>query len=173
MKKRLGFVSNSSSSSFVCDLSGNCEGGYDCGLSDVDMFECENGHTLMNEFRTLDFGMFCEFVLNGINDGDIDCPDDLVAESGTLTIAEVNNYLIGVVTTYSRAKSWLEEQGFDIGDYEVPSCFCPICAMQELPDSSIVKYLIKSSGRSEKEIVAEIREKFKDYNTFSAWLRAK
>ena len=45
MKRRLGFVSNSSSSSFVCDITGEAEGGYDVSLRDVGMAECVNDHT--------------------------------------------------------------------------------------------------------------------------------
>ena len=44
MKVRNGFVSNSSSSSFVCVICGEAEGGYDIELDDVYMYECENGH---------------------------------------------------------------------------------------------------------------------------------
>jgi hypothetical protein len=44
MKIRKGFVSNSSSSSFICEVCGEIEGGWDASLSDVGMFECENGH---------------------------------------------------------------------------------------------------------------------------------
>ena len=44
MKKRNGFVSNSSSSSFVCDVCGAETSGWDMCLSDAYMFECENGH---------------------------------------------------------------------------------------------------------------------------------
>jgi len=44
MKIRKGFVSNSSSSSFICDICGGSEGGYDVCLSDVDMICCESGH---------------------------------------------------------------------------------------------------------------------------------
>ena len=44
MKTRNGFVSNSSSSSFVCSICGESESGWDLGLSDFEMFECENGH---------------------------------------------------------------------------------------------------------------------------------
>lgn len=43
MKRRHGFVSNSSSSSFICDVCGVAEEGYD-GPSDAGMLECENGH---------------------------------------------------------------------------------------------------------------------------------
>ena len=46
MKIRKGFVSNSSSSSFICDVCGNAESGMDFSVSDANMFECENGHTV-------------------------------------------------------------------------------------------------------------------------------
>lgn len=49
MKLRNGFVSNSSSSSFICDLCGDVESGYDAGLSDMEMFECTNGHTIHDD----------------------------------------------------------------------------------------------------------------------------
>lgn len=43
MKVRKGFVSNSSSSSFVCDLSGASYEGYD-GEYECTYVQCENGH---------------------------------------------------------------------------------------------------------------------------------
>lgn len=59
MKMRKGFVSNSSSSSFICDITGHVEGGYDCCLSDVEMAECVKGHTfLTSEFP--DVENFCQ-----------------------------------------------------------------------------------------------------------------
>ena len=45
MKKRTGFVSNSSTSSFICDVCGTVEAGMDLCLSDFEMSRCENGHT--------------------------------------------------------------------------------------------------------------------------------
>lgn len=47
MKIRQGFVSNSSSSSFVCDITGANESGYDIGLRDAGMAECVKGHTFV------------------------------------------------------------------------------------------------------------------------------
>ena len=44
MKRRMGFVSNSSSSSFVCEICHNTESGYDLTLSEAEMVECANYH---------------------------------------------------------------------------------------------------------------------------------
>ena len=57
MKIRKGFVSNSSSSSFICDVCGTAESGWDYSLSDAGMYECENGHT------------FCESHIINIEEG--------------------------------------------------------------------------------------------------------
>lgn len=45
MKIRNGFVSNSSSSSFVCDVCGRDASGWDLGLEEAYMCQCVNGHT--------------------------------------------------------------------------------------------------------------------------------
>lgn len=45
MKVRTGFVSNSSSSSFICDFCGREDSGFDMCIDDAEMFECEHGHT--------------------------------------------------------------------------------------------------------------------------------
>ena len=52
MKIRNGFVSNSSSSSFICDFCGAVESGYNCCLSDFDMSQCEHGHTFCDNHAT-------------------------------------------------------------------------------------------------------------------------
>ena len=44
MKVRINYVSNSSSSSFVCNVCGHSESGYDCSAQDLGMCQCENGH---------------------------------------------------------------------------------------------------------------------------------
>lgn len=51
MKIRRGFVSNSSSSSFTCDVCGETESGYDASLSDFEMSGCENGHIFCNRHQ--------------------------------------------------------------------------------------------------------------------------
>lgn len=45
MKIRNGFVSNSSTSSYVCDICGEDRGGQDTSIDESDMKKCVNGHT--------------------------------------------------------------------------------------------------------------------------------
>jgi len=47
MKIRQGFVSNSSTTSFTCDLCGHSESGYDSvGIADFGFWSCENEHVI-------------------------------------------------------------------------------------------------------------------------------
>lgn len=52
MKIRQGFVSNSSTTSFTCDVCGRTEAYHDSiHYTDLDFFKCENGHGLYEEHR--------------------------------------------------------------------------------------------------------------------------
>ena len=51
MKKRLGFVSNSSSSSFICEVCGHIESGWDLSLDEARMYECEKGHVYCEDHQ--------------------------------------------------------------------------------------------------------------------------
>ena len=46
MKIRNGFVSNSSSSSFVCEICYLADSVYDGGIGEIGMCECTNGHIM-------------------------------------------------------------------------------------------------------------------------------
>ena len=49
MKVRLGFVTNSSSSSYICAACGRAESGMDLDIADVYMCVCENGHEFCDD----------------------------------------------------------------------------------------------------------------------------
>ncbi len=46
MKTRNGFVSNSSTSSFICQICGGVEAGMDLCLEEAEMIRCKNGHEI-------------------------------------------------------------------------------------------------------------------------------
>lgn len=68
MKIRYGFVSNSSSSSYVCEVCGNAESGWDAGAMECNMYTCSE-HT----------HIFCtEHALEGVISGEYDDGDNTV-----------------------------------------------------------------------------------------------
>jgi len=50
MRIRRGFVSNSSSSSYICDITGEEASGWDMSLDEAEMYQCEMGHTFLEEY---------------------------------------------------------------------------------------------------------------------------
>jgi hypothetical protein len=54
MKFRKGFVSNSSSSSFVCCITGEIESGMDVSYEDMGFAACCHGHEFMRDFLIKD-----------------------------------------------------------------------------------------------------------------------
>ena len=119
MKIRQGFVSNSSSSSFICMVSGHVEAGMDMGLDDAEMYECENGH------------YFCEqFLIGEIDDHEEDyryevkskhCPicsmnhlsSDIVlrylVKTGSVDVGMIKNQIKGKFDNYQELEKALRE----------------------------------------------------------------
>lgn len=146
MKYRKDFVTNSSSSSFVCEICGNTKSGFDLCIDYCDMFECENGHVLCQE-HMLDVPR--EDKINEILKNTYYNPDtreyDLSysrEELGRMNDSELFEILLG--ENY----------------YDVPECFCPICKFYEYGNVDMARYL-----RSEYKIPkSEVFKKIKSLN---------
>ena len=87
MKIRSGFVSNSSSSSFICEVCGENASGWDMCLVDANMVECVNGH------------IFCEdHVIGGFDDEndryDIPAEQCPICALEVLTDSDYLSYLV-------------------------------------------------------------------------------
>lgn len=164
-KYRMGFVSNSSSSSFVCDLTGHVESGYDMPLSDSGMFECVNGHTVLEDLK-----LNPDFVLEEAITAFVDYynkewrKNHITDEEVAAKCAE--DKVDSWDSFFEVVQEWDDEYG---GHYSAcyPKEFCPICMMQDLPVKEIHAYMMKKMKLAHDDIVKEIREKFNgDYNKF-------
>lgn len=174
MKFRNGFVSNSSSSSFICDVSGEVESGWDLSLRDAGMRECVNGHTFKDEY-----------LVEG--DDDEMSPEMSSAlielcESGNETDEVFNNNVDVISDNYSVDRDELirfyqkydgEYYGDDDDDYdsyyEVPAHRCPICTMSKFNDTDLLNYLVAKSGKTREQIEDEVRKDTgSNYDTFSS-----
>ena len=128
MKIRKGFVSNSSSSSFVCDVCGEQASGWDMSYDEAEMVCCKNGHE------------FCEKHLLG---------------EDTLEVLQDE-----------------EREDFDEDwRYETPTEFCPVCQLQLVIDSDLIAYLLKITTKTRGIVAREVKEKFKTYDEYKAFLK--
>ena len=160
MKIRQGFVSNSSSSSFTCDISGRVESGMDMGMEDAEMYECVNCHMVSDEFvkgvdeQSKQGREACAELLAG-------CGEDAVADFHSLIDEE--GYEVDEAFT-EVANEW---------DFRgcLPTFMCPMCTLEYIDDSSILAYLLKRMGRSAETVMQEIREQFKDYPALMEFLK--
>jgi len=146
-KYRRDFVTNSSSSSYICDVCGRSETGMDLGLSDADMYQCENYHTICEDeiFETPNYK---EFLQEVIDKEDI----DLLNKLDDMDEGELENLSM---------------------DYEfryyLPEKYCPICNFASYSANDMTLYLIKTRGITKDEVFAEIKKinkrRKKLYNT--------
>lgn len=201
MKFRKDFVTNSSSSSYVCEICGRTESGWDIGLSECEMMECVNGH------------VFC-------------CDEALGKPSKEVMVKTILENEWNKVHKYNWKahtyddKEYTEEELLMLDDaqlfndfytndgyYEVSECVCPICQFIEYSEYDLSAYLFKEYNISREEVFAEVKklnkrrrklyeneyityvcqkfnlnpaaivaswkDKFQSYNEFSQWLISK
>lgn len=154
MKKRYGFVSNSSSSSYTCDVCGNNESGWDLCISEIDMSECVNGHTFCNDHaKGISLADKKDYLVKGMQDD----PEYFDYEMSIVAKIEQNDEDT-INDLYDTAIA-------DCDAYEV-SERCPVCTFAEPCSDDIYKYLIKKYNLTERQILDEIKGMFGSYKDF-------
>ena len=146
MKVRSGFVSNSSSSSFVCSVCNTVETGYD-GQYDFDVSQCYDGHEWCSEhdidFTTEDK----QRILLVDNDFLSSHSDEKVGfiKSGSVELID------DVFKEY-------EVQCTGYG--EVPKTMCPVCSLASISSNDVLAWILKDSSKTLQEVELEIRSRF-------------
>ena len=153
MKVRNGFVSNSSSSSFICDVTGTVESGMDMCISDAEMYQCENGHTFLREYAV-------EF-----NDKDVylkrmEQSLEYSIEHERSDVEEIRKIIEQIKDgTYEDFDELDYEYDLEM-DYEYPAEGCPICQMKHIRDEDMLAYLLKKNGMTRYDVHKELEENF-------------
>lgn len=150
MKIRKDFVTNSSSSSFVCDICGRTESGMDFILEDVDMYECRNGHVFCRD-EALPMPSKIEMLKMILeNEWNKDRWDSEAYDCRDFTEEELTD-----MEDYELFEEFCCEE---TGGYGVPECICPICQFIEYSENDLSAYLLKEYGVSRDEVFEEVKK---------------
>lgn len=153
MKIRKGFVSNSSSSSFVCDVCGENVSGWDMGLRDAQMFECTGGHTVCDSHAvssSVDF-----YDLEGFEAKRSYC---LARAKYDSTKEQINN---------AEHEGELDDLYSDEIEYDerhnTLAEDCPCCTLKSPTDFQVLEFLLSEVNASKEEVAERMRVKFGNY----------
>jgi len=151
MKKRHGFVSNSSSSSFTCCICGARESGWDASWSDFGWNCCEHDHQFCCDALKVDYDKVKEFKKEYLI-------KDITEYAKKYPSEEYDKQ----VTQLKEGEDFLEEcwdewtEGANICELE-----CPVCQFEAPDYGEIAKYLLKEYSIPRDEIFAEVKAKNK------------
>lgn len=153
MKYRTDFVTNSSSSSFICDVCGTHIEGYDYSLSDAEMLECESGHTFCeHHIRIPTIEETYEYVKKNFDENQLVSLKKLTLFDKTIKPYEVEpNFASSVCEVIKKTTDW---------PYDIPEMYCPICKLEHIDNYDKFHYLCKKLGFNMSEIIQEIKDKF-------------
>lgn len=143
---RNGFVANSSSASFVCDICGNEHSGWDADPGDAFMMECENNHIICADH-------FTKEEWNGI----------LIKYASAKGLVVDEDILD---RTWNNTNDFFEYCGYDY----LPADDCPMCRGDFVCDNDVIRYL-KNNDKF-MTIVEEARTQIKEMG-YKAFYNAK
>ncbi len=150
MKTRNGFVSNSSSSSFVCDVCGTAESGWDASYEDVGMVCCTEGHTFCEHHNK-------DVVLIAFPHPPVEQMVKELVETKTWRddypkeLAELSKEDLEEEYT-----EFLHEYGATIDSQN-----CTVCRMDVVTDGSLLAFLIlHSTFDNKKQAVVALKKEF-------------
>lgn len=153
MKIRNGFVSNSSSSSFICQICNNTVTGMDLGLRDAEFVECTNGHIFCEEHVVGEVDLGRDTALQ-YELPEINCP---ICNYEELSYSDIRRYF---VKTSSITTDEVFQEIKKINKRR-----------KKLYDNEYVEYVLKSKGMTADDLLLALKTQYPQYTDFKASMR--
>lgn len=153
MKIRKGFVSNSSSSSFICDVCGENVSGMDMGLPDAEMFECTVGHVICDDHKVSTVVGF--YDLDGLEAKKAYCLARVEYDYTKELIANAENE--------DELEDLYSGEIEDESRYNTPSEDCPCCTLDSPSDDQVLEFLFAEVKSNKEKVGQAMKERFGNY----------
>lgn len=165
MKIRKSFVTNSSSSSFVCEVCGNSEAGYDASMADCGMVQCPSGHVFCASHKLEPpLKEKQDELIHLINKSDSD--DTYHKERFIALIKSAKND--DEIDNIYYEEGLIDFLYFE--DSSILKCECPICNFDALTNYDLKEYIERKYHLSTDKLCKEIKQSFPDYESFRKYL---
>ena len=151
MKIRFGFISNSSSCSYMCEVCHETIAGYDVSFIDYELFQCATGH-VFHEDCTSNF--------------------EEKRKAALLQIGKKRKEEFGLDEEELNDADLIEDY-VDEFRYECPRSMCPVCSFEHLSTDDELQYYRRKFGYDPKKILQGIRDDFDSYDEFWNYLKGK
>jgi hypothetical protein len=175
MKTRLFFVSNSSTSSFICCVCNELEAGQDASPKDFDMIECINGHTVHRDCIKDELKTLSEEAEDMLSYYDL----EEYVESNEEDISPVDLAKYKEIIEIEHKTDYKDRISYDLGngvglspclEIGLSEALCPMCNLGKLNNSLLLKYLVATENVIIEDVMKEIRTRFNNYKEFEEWV---
>lgn len=186
MKVRQGFVSNSSSSSFICLVSGAVESGMDLDTQDAGMHSCMDEHVFCTRFLITDLtaaNIKAELYRDLQSVRDWTAPDDASdalreryaqwSKEAEIKNAARKAYLDQYPDDGSvdALVEWLQDEDYYEGEATVPCCMCPICNLQHIQNHDLLNWMLAQYDITREQLQLQLQKKFSSQDELQAEIK--